>query len=613
MRFWAFLMSLLALFGIEESELPSLETESFVPQAQVSESYKEATVSEAFVPPAAKIQPDKAAEEPAEEPVEETEAVLPAYGPYDDSAFYAMCRELEELAQGHDAHALCQQYDRIYEEFLLVDTRSTAAYLRYSANVLDTQLSQNSAQAESLWGSTAAAFCEACRAAMNGPCAETFRAHVGHRAADYFASYSHGGSRPAELLDRETELENEYYEALALSEQYSYRYDGRDWTMELLYASAGDRFYEEDYDGYFEVYYALLEQVNASLGPIFLELVEVRDEYAELMGYDSYADYAYECMYGRDYSTADAQAFCDAVKRWVSRDYYDDVYYNDLSTDGFYSVGHMDEDKLLEVLGRYADRIDPLVAEGWELMMDKVLYDIGDESCRMDSAYTINISRPSYPYIFLTMSGGAVDFSTMTHEFGHFLDGWLNPAPNVLTDSGSFDLFEIHSNGLEVLYLEYYDEIFGDAAEAAEFAVLGDQLACIVDGCLFDEFQRRVYDDPDMSLREINELYAQMCIEYGEYDWGEEDHFWVYISHNYDSPLYYISYAASALAALQIWDESRQDYEAAVDSYLEILRIGGYAESYEEVLRGAGLKSFAEEGAVEQVCRAALDHLREIG
>lgn len=604
MRFWAFLMSLLALFGIEESELPSMEAESFDPQTAVSESYEQAQGSELFEVPEAKIQPDKSAA-PA--------GRLPVYGDYDDSAFYDMCRELEELAAGHDAQAVCQQYDRLYEEFLLVDTRSTVAYLNYSANVLDETLMDNSAAADSLWGGTAAALCDAGRAVMNGPCAQAFRAHVGDRAADYFASYSSGGDRQSELLDRETALENEYYETLALSEQYSYRYDGRDWTMELLYGSAGDQFYEEDYDGYFEVYYALLEQVNASLGPIFLELVAVRDEYAELLGYDSYADYAYECLYGRDYSCDDAQAFCDAVKRYVSRDYYDHVYYNDLSTDGFYSVGHLDEEKILEILGQYASEIDPLVAEGWELMMENELYDIGEGSRRMDTAYTINLSRPSYPYIFMTMSGGAVDFSTMTHEFGHFLDGWLNPSPNVITESGSFDLFEIHSNGLEVLYLEYYPEIFGDAAEAAEFAVLGDQLGSIVDGCLFDEFQRRIYDEPDMSLQEVNELYAQLCIEYGEYDGEEEDHFWVYISHNFDSPLYYISYAASALAALQIWDESRQDYDAGVDSYLEILRIGGYEDSYMQVLRRAGMKSFAETGAVEQICRPVLNHLRDIG
>lgn len=603
MRFWAFLMSLLALLGIEDGALPTAETET--PRAVISESYERAEVSALYEEREAKLLPAKAEAAPA--------VGLPEYQEYDAREFYAMCRELEALAEGDDARAVCQQYDRLYEEFLRIDTLNSVAYLAYSADVLDAVLMARSAETDSLWGSTAAALCDACRAVMNGPCAQSFRAHVGDRAADYFAAYSDGGDRAAELLDRETALENEYYETLALSEQYTYRYNGRDWTMELLYGSAGDRFYEEDYDGYFEVYYALLEQVNASLGPIFLELVAVRDEYAEQMGYDSYADYAYECMYGRDYSTDDAQALCDAVKRYVSRDYYDDVYYNDLSTEGFYDVGHLEEDKILQLLGRYAGEIDPLVTEGWELLTENELYDIGTGSRRMDVAYTTDLSQFGYSYIFATMDGGAVDFSTMTHEFGHFLDGWMNPSPNVIAGNGSFDLFEIHSNGLEVLYLEYYDQIFGDAADAAKFAVLGDQLACIVEGCLFDEFQRRIYDDPDMSLQEVNELYAQLCIEYGEYDWGDEDHFWVCISHNYDSPLYYISYAASALAALQIWEESQRDYDAAVETYLDILYAGAYEDSYLEVLRRADMRSFTEAGAVEEICRPVLNYLQSIG
>lgn len=605
MRIWSFILGLLALLGVGDAGAEPVEPWDSEPPMEVSQPYERAEVSETFQAPEEAAGLEKAAAETGL-------LALPEFAPYSSREFIAMCRELERLAQGTDEAAVIEQYDSIYDEFLLVDTLSTMAYLRYSADVFDEDASADRADIDSAWSRTAQALGQAGRAVMEGPCAEAFAQHVGEKVAEYYVNYQSADDRLSELMDREAELVDEYYETLALGESSTYRYDGRDWTMELLYTSAGDRFYEEDYDGYYEVYYGLLEELNRNVGPIFVELVDIRDEIAELCGYDSYADYAYENLYDRDYSTADAQAFCDAVKEYVSREYYDQVYYSDLAYDGYYSLGHMDEEKLLEIVGKYTNSVDPLVAECWDLMLENGLYDMGDESCRMDSSFTINFTRPNAPFIFMKLYGDTGDLATLTHEFGHFVDGWLNPCPNILAETGSYDLFEIHSNGLEVLYLEYYDEIFGDGAPAAEFAVLGDQLGSVVDGCLFDEFQRRIYDDPDMSLEDINRLYAKLCEEYGEY-WGvKEDHYWVYVNHNFESPLYYISYAASSLAALQIWDESQGDYDAAVASWREIVEAGAFEKGYREVLAEAGLQSFAEPGAVEAICRPVLEYLDTI-
>lgn len=606
MRIWSFLLALLALFGVDETGAAFVEPSR--PQTEISQPYERAEVSQPY-------------EAPGEMPVLKKAVVeekasgllaLPEYGPYSLREFIAQCRLLERLAGGTDESAVLAQYDTVYNEFLLVDTLSTMAYLKSAADVFDETLAAERASIDSVWGQAAEYLCQAARAVTEGPCAPAFARHVGEKAEEYYVNYQSDGDRLTELFDRETELVDEYYEQLALGETDTWRYEGRNWSMALLSGPAGDRFYEEDYDGYYEVYYALLEQLNHRVGPLFVELVDIRDEIAGLCGYDSYADYAYENLYDRDYTTADAQVFCDAVKQSVSRAYYDRVYYNDLSYDGYYSLGAMDEEELLETVGKYTERVDPLVGQCWELMLQNGLYDMGDETGRMDSSFTINYTRPNAPFIFMKLYGDTGDLSTLTHEFGHFVDGWLNPCPNILTETGSFDLFEIHSNGLEMLYLEFYDEIFGEGAPAAEFAVLGDQLGSVVDGCLFDEFQRRIYADPDMTLDDINCLYARLCEEYGEYEGVREDHYWIYVNHNFDNPLYYISYAASSLAALQIWDESRQDYAAGVASWRQIVEAGAFEKGYGEVLAEAGLQSFAEPGAVEAICRPVLDYLDTI-
>ena len=63
--------------------------------------------------------------------------------------------------------------------------------------------------------------------------------------------------------------------------------------------------------------YAGIETPSA--GQIFLELISVRNELAQIYGYDTFADYAYDVYYGRDYTPADAAALCEAIKPYAVR------------------------------------------------------------------------------------------------------------------------------------------------------------------------------------------------------------------------------------------------------------------------------------------------------
>lgn len=610
MRILVYILLLACLLGFSP-ELP----------AELYESREEArvTVSQTYAPPAGAEEPAAQAgagqgltKGPGQSSAAAETAGRPVYYDYDPDEFYELCEELCDLAEGRDAQAVIDGYDRLYEEFLIIDSLSSEAYLVYCADVFSEEAAQDRSYIDDLWSETAEALLEACRAVMEGPCADEFEAHVGAEAAAYYRYYRAPDDREWELFERESELVDEYYEALARSESTVYRYAGRDWTAERLYGSAGDELYVQDPDGYFEVYDGLLAQLNEEVGPIFLELVQLRSEIAELYGYESYADYAYENLYGRDYTTADAQAFCDAVKATVSEDYYDDVYYDDRAAFASYRSEAPGAAELLELLGSCLSEISPLAQESWTLMTDKELYDIGSGYGRLDSAFNLSFSAGNLPFIYMNMVGDTSDFFSLTHEMGHYVDAWENPVPNILTDMGDYDLFEVHSNGLAVLCLPWYEQVYGPLAEDVTFAVLGDMLDSVVAGCLYDEFQRRVYAEPDMTLEEVNALYAEVCEEYGEY-WGvDEDLYWVYVTHNYDNPLYYISYAASALAALQIWDLSRQDYEAGVALWERFVEAGAYEYSYMELLEAEGLKSFADPGAVEEVCRPVLAYLREL-
>lgn len=129
---------------------------------------------------------------------------------------------------------------------------------------------------------------------------------------------------------------------------------------------------------------------------------------------------------------------------------------------------------------------------------------------------------------------------------------------------------------------------------------------------MYDEFQTAVYADPDMTLQEVNRLFKSISEEYGcVYDEGEEEScFWVEIPHTFQSPMYYISYAASALSALDLWLISLEDRDKAVDIYLELAAMG-MSRPYRETVETVGLEDIFRERTMRRLADGIQDRLAE--
>lgn len=531
--------------------------------------------------------------------------LVPPYTRYDDAEFSENC---EYLAVCRDADEAIALYDALYAEVLQQTSLYETAYIAYSRDVTDAYWTEESLWSETASEEAAGLLCAACCELMKGPCAAAFRAHVGDTAADYYAQYDTADETADELLERESELVTQYYAALSGVDSLAVSVLGEDWTMERLNGDDGDALYWDDYDAYLDVYDRLEEAANEVLGPIYVELVHLRGQLATLYGYESYSEYAYENTYGRDYGPAEAARFCEQVKASISRRYYDEVYYTGVGAD--YDFSSMNAAQLIDALGRCADQIDPVVAGAWEYMRENGLCMMCSGDVCMSGGYTVTFPASGAPYIYMSLYNDGGDFLTLSHEFGHFTQAYVSPNPEPMLLGGNYDLMEIHSNGLEVLCSRFYPELFGVQSQQAEAALLAEMLSGVIDGCVFDEFQRRVYASAEsITLEDVNRIYSEVCVEFGEYDEVYSDGWWMYVSHNFESPLYYISYAASALAALQIWDMSRTDYDAAVDVYLSVVRADAYGKGYGQVLAECGLRSFAEEGAVADICTPVLDYL----
>jgi len=65
---------------------------------------------------------------------------------------------------------------------------------------------------------------------------------------------------------------------------------------------------------------------------------------------------------------------------------------------------------------------------------------------------------------------------------------------------------------------------------------------------------------------------------------------WTRQSHIFSSPFYYIDYALAEVGALQLWSLARHDHARAMESYLELCRLGG-TRSLVDLFTAAGLRS----------------------
>ena len=86
------------------------------------------------------------------------------------------------------------------------------------------------------------------------------------------------------------------------------------------------------------------------------------------------------------------------------------------------------------------------------------------------------------------------------------------------------------------------------------------------------------------------------------------DYNWVLISHTFESPMYYISYATSALSALELFLDAQTDFDGAADTYLNLVAMGT-GLGYREAVREAGLSDIFQAGAVSALAQRLQDYL----
>ena len=337
----------------------------------------------------------------------------------------------------------------------------------------------------------------------------------------------------------------------------------------------------EEFNALYEMYSDLF---NREAGAIFLELIRVRREIAQRLGYGSYAEYRYAC-FGRDYSPRDAFLFSQQVRETLVP-----VFSN--ARRAFYgAAGRLygavfEREPTMDRMKSAVTAILPMLSEPWDYMLSHEMYDLGTDFKRMPGSFTTYFSTYGAPFLFSSWTGGFETIPAVIHEFGHFAAFYLNGSDARASDA--LDLVEIDAQGLELLTVLRYDTLYGDISDAAETAELFYALYTLIDGCVEDAFQQFAYAQPEPTLDALNAEYERLCAEYGLDALGADGRAWTQIPHTFQTPFYYISYATSMTAALKLYLMGKTDPEAAREIYCTVLlRPGGM--QFREMMESTGL------------------------
>ncbi len=493
------------------------------------------------------------------------------YERYDIQDLEALLEQLEQAAgtSGQEAEVK-ELYHRLMSEEERMVTMYSLADIEYSKDMNSRAASAELDYMADLYTEAIDKLAMGLKRALKTQYASVLEEELGRENARMLGFYEEMPARELELEQQEQELVQQYDEAGAA--EYRASVEGEEWTYarlaEEMESSSGE---------YYKVKAALDRQKNQTVGEIFCRLVKVRTEIAQLNGYDSYADYSYEVRYGRDFSPADMERVRGDIKSVIPALFLA-CWYAPVDYDPLFDLEVEPTEQILDRLEPHMDQIDPEMGEAFSYMRSHSLYDIATpaQAQNRSGSFTTNLPMYGDGFMFVTRDGSYYDYSSVIHEFGHFSAIYHDAAPSMFSNS-YIDVSEVHSQGLQVLFLKYGEELFGEAAPAMENNVVSDMLDSIVMGAMIDEFETAVYEDPDMSLEEINQLFKEVSEQYDDwyynYD-GNECYEWQDIPHIFHSPMYYVSYSTSAYSALNLWLESGDSWDQAVDRYMSISALG---------------------------------------
>lgn len=509
----------------------------------------------------------------------------------------ALCKALGELEKlvknGGSFDEVGAAFEAAYSDYSLFNTMDSLSYIRHTIDLNDEYY-----ETENNWCEEQSPLIEQalekCYIAM-GQSDLRDRLEEEYFTEDFFDFYDenqiYSNDRVVKLMQKDNDLQAQY---MALQSDQTIEWNGE----EVLYEDIiGDE--SLDYDSYLMAYQLYYNKYNPQVGEIFAEMIRTRNEIAKELGYDTFADFAYSYYYDRDYTPEEAENYLSDIAAELAPMYFYAVY-------GAQSTTPCSTDEVLDLFEKTVYRFGGEFATSYEFMQAYDLMDITDSSSKMPGSYVTYLSSYQMPFLYVSPTGKLDDLLTCCHEFGHFVDGFVN-----CNGTSSIDCNEIFSQGLEFLSLSRA-ELDDDEREALTISKVADSLMTFVSQAAYAEFELRAYALPDDQLNTegLNALFLECMEEFGQSYTGMEDIIapgWIDIQHFLIAPYYVISYCVSNDAALQIF-QLEEENGTGLETYRALMSTSS-GNTILALLEENGMESPFEPGRVEELADFFEDYL----
>ena len=356
-------------------------------------------------------------------------------------------------------------------------------------------------------------------------------------------------------------------------------------------------------------------QRTETLGGIYVSLLKVRREIAAENGYESYAEYAYERVYERDYTPEMIQTLSIEATNAVSvclNEFAELAADTDFRTVEHYGAFTATERMLADVRAGL-EALSPALTEAYDYMLKYGLYDLEYADKKLDMGYTTRLEAYGAPFMFNQPSRSFYDVMTLVHEYGHYNSYYHQPELYGLTDI-ALDIAEIQSQALELLFMPQYRFLFDElsSVRAAKIYTLTERLYTIFSGLAYNAFECAAAQLKNPTVEKLNGLFGECLEEFSLVsDGGNMAALWVEIPHFFGSPMYYISYTMSVLPAFELWAMSLKDSAAATNAYLQLAQTQP-SETYLETLEKIGLHNPFQNGYFKTIAEGCSSYFETL-
>lgn len=435
---------------------------------------------------------------------------------------------------------------------------------------------------------------------------------------DYFEysleDYADGGiytDSVVALMEEEAKLESKYsslstatVEIVYDSAVSSIRWEG---TADEVYAMAREHFKNDDasYDRVCVAIDLLYEKKYTELSiPIYVDLIKVRRLIADELGYSSYSELAYKAL-GYDYASqdmltllSDIGAYASPVASELEGTVFESYFKKNVQP-------KLKKETLINSLYDVCSELGGSYKDAYSYMLQHKLYDVSSASSnRFSGAFTAYISNNASPYLYMTTSGFIRDYTTLSHEFGHFLDGYINNGQD-----GSLAISEISSQALELLMLlKLKGKTFSSDYQYLEYYTMSTFLnGVLLMQSFYSAFEHMAYslDYDDITVSKLEGLVEDaLTLIYGEEMSIDGNLSYVTLTHTVLYPFYVESYVTSGLVSLDIFfreNNKNGNVGEGFALYESLINRGNTDLDFTARLEAVGLDSPFQSGKVKEI------------